>query len=71
LESPDRRIASLVPQPFAVAKVTLERFKCFCLALPSATIASSRIRSFEVTVTSIPRRIPKLELLRDLGESFD
>src|SRR2546430_7257775 len=36
---PDRRMSSAVPQPSAVARITLARHTCFCGALRSATIA--------------------------------
>ena len=42
---PDRRMISAVPQPSAVARMILARHTCFCGALRSATIASSRRRS--------------------------
>ena len=42
---PDRRIISAVPQPSAVARMMLARQTCFCGALRSNTIASSRWRS--------------------------
>src|SRR5580700_10955839 len=48
---------SAVPQPSAVAKITLARHTCFCGALRSATIASSRRRSARVTLTTIPALI--------------
>src|SRR2546430_17736392 len=49
---PDRRMISAVPQPSAVARITLARHTCFCGALRSATIASSRRRSARVTLTT-------------------
>src|SRR5580704_500507 len=51
---PDRRMISAVPQPSAVARITLARHTCFCGAQRSATIASSRRRSPRVTLTTIP-----------------
>src|SRR5580704_10334420 len=54
---PDRRMISAVPQPSAVARITLARHTCFCGALRSATIASSRRRSARVTLTTIPALI--------------
>jgi hypothetical protein len=48
---------SAVPQPSAVARITLARHACFCGALRSATIASSRRRSARVTLTTIPALI--------------
>src|SRR5437660_2308825 len=54
---PDRRMISAVPQPSAVARITLARHTCFCCALRSATIASSRRRSDRVTLTTIPALI--------------
>ena len=51
---PDRRIISAVPQPSAVARMMLARHTCFCGALRSNTIASSRRRSARVTFTTIP-----------------
>src|SRR6202451_2681017 len=51
---PDRRITSAVPQPSAVARMMLARHACFCGALRSNTIASSRWRSARVTFTTIP-----------------
>src|ERR1700732_467431 len=54
---PDRRMISAVPQPSAVARITLARHTCFCGALRSATIASSRRRSARMTLTTIPALI--------------
>src|SRR5580693_5028646 len=54
---PDRRMISAVPQPSAVARITLARHTCFCGALRSATIAPSRRRSARVTLTTIPALI--------------
>src|SRR2546429_9540545 len=54
---PDRPMISAVPQPSAVARITLARHTCFCGALRSATIASSRRRSARVTLTTIPALI--------------
>src|SRR3984893_7608247 len=54
---PDRRMISAVPQPSAVARITLARHTCFCGALRSATIASNRRRSARVTLTTIPALI--------------
>src|SRR3984893_10951013 len=54
---PDRRMISAVPQPSAVARITLARHTCFCGALRSATIASSQRRSARVTLTTIPALI--------------
>ncbi len=53
-DRPDRRIISAVPQPSAVARMMLARHTCFCGALRSETIASSRWRSACVTFTTIP-----------------
>ena len=53
-DSSERRMISLVPQPSAVARMTLARLTCFCLALRSPTMASSRRRSSGVTVMLIP-----------------
>src|SRR4030081_459619 len=54
---PDRRMISAVPQPSALARITLARHTCFCGALRSATIASSRRRSARLTLTTIPALI--------------
>jgi hypothetical protein len=54
LDLPERRMISAVPQPSAVARMILARHTCFCGALRSATIASSRRRSARVTLTTIP-----------------
>src|SRR5438105_9637917 len=51
---PDRRMISAVPQPSAVARMMLARQTCFCGALRSEMIASSRWRSARVTFTTIP-----------------
>ena len=51
---PDRRMISAVPQPSAVARTMLARHTCFCGALRSEMIASSRRRSARVTFTTIP-----------------
>src|ERR1700704_1980932 len=57
LALPDRRMISAVPQPSAVARMILARQTCFCGALRSDTIASSRRRSSGVTLTVIPALI--------------
>jgi Helix-turn-helix domain len=59
LALPDRRMISLVPQPSAVARMIRARHTCFCGALRSRTIASSRARSARVTLTTIPALIPR------------
>src|SRR5262245_44399432 len=51
---PDRRMISAVPQPSAVARMIWARHTCFCGAQRSETIASSRRRSAQVTLTTIP-----------------
>ena len=56
---PERRMISAVPQPSAVARMMLARHTCFCGALRSETIASSRSRSARVTFTTIPALIPR------------
>jgi hypothetical protein len=53
-DRPDRRMISAVLQPSAVARMMLARHTCFCGALRSETIASSRWRSACVTFTTIP-----------------
>ncbi len=57
LALPDRCMISSVPQPSAVARMILARQPCFCGALRSDTIASSRRRSSGVTWTVIPALI--------------
>src|ERR1700716_2027469 len=64
---PDRRMISAVPQPSAVARITLARHTCFCGALRSATIASSRRRSARVTLTTIPALIESLDCFDRFG----
>ena len=59
LERPERRMISKVPQPSAVARMMLARHTCFCGALRSETIASSRRRSSSVTLTTIPALMPR------------
>ena len=54
LALPDRRITSKVPQPSAVARMILARQTCFCGELRCAMIASSRPRSSDVTMMTIP-----------------
>jgi hypothetical protein len=56
---PDRHMISAVPQPSAVARMMVARHTCFCGALRSATIASSRWRSAGVTLTTIPALMPR------------
>jgi hypothetical protein len=56
---PERRMISAVPQPSAVARMMLARHTCFCGALRSETIASSRWRSARVTFTTIPALMPR------------
>jgi len=57
LALPDRRMISDVPQPSAIARMVLARQTCFCSALRSDTIASSRRRSSGATLTVIPALI--------------
>ena len=59
VERPDRRMISKVPQPSAVARMMLARHTCFCGALRSETIASSRRRCSGVTLTVIPALMPR------------
>ena len=59
LDLPERRMISAVPQPSAVARMMLARHTCFCGALRSETIASSRWRSARVTLTIIPALMPR------------
>jgi hypothetical protein len=54
LDNSERCIISLVPRPSPIARMTLARLTCFCLALRSPTIDSSRSRSSGVTVMLIP-----------------
>ena len=56
---PERRMISAVPQPSAVARIMFARHTCFCGALRSETIASSRWRSSGVTLTTIPALITR------------
>jgi hypothetical protein len=39
---PDRRIISAVPQPSAVARITLARHTCFCGVLPGIAMANAQ-----------------------------
>jgi len=54
---PERRMISAVPQPPAVASIISARRTCFCGALRSETIASSRRRPSRVTITTIPAQM--------------
>src|ERR1700737_1461618 len=56
---PERRMIAAVPQPAGVARMILARHTCFCGALRSETIASSRWRSARVTFTTIPALMPR------------
>jgi hypothetical protein len=68
---PERRMISAVPQPSAVARMMLARHTCFCGALRSETIASSRWRSPRVTFTTFLLSCRELELLQSIWESFE
>src|ERR1700737_2164795 len=56
---PERPMISSSPQPSAVARMMLAPPTCFCGALRSETIASSRWRSARVTFTTIPALMPR------------
>ena len=56
---PVRRMISAVPRPSPVSRMIRARQTCFCGLLRSATTASRRVRSAELTFTWIPFRIPR------------
>ena len=52
-----RRMISLVPTPLAIEGMIAARQACFCKALRSLVIASSRPRTDRMIVTEIPERM--------------
>ena len=54
LDGPDLAMISIVPSPSPVAKMTRARATCFCVRLRSETMASRRLPSSGVTVTTMP-----------------
>ena len=56
---PVRRMISLVPTPSALRSTMSARQTCFCEALRSLVIASSRWRSGRVILMEIPVRMRK------------
>ena len=56
-DTPARRMISTVPKPSAEARMIAARQACFCEALRSLVIASSRPRTDRVIVMEIPVRM--------------
>jgi hypothetical protein len=54
---PVRRMISLVPTPSALERIIAARQACFCEALRSLVIASTRPRTDRVIVMEIPLRM--------------
>ena len=70
LEVPVRRMISLVPTPAALRSTMAARQACFCEALRSLVIASSRRRSGRVILVEIPVRMRQTRTRADQKESL-
>jgi len=66
---PVRRMISLVPTPSALERMIAARQACFCEALRSLVIASSRPRTDRVIVIEIPVRMHQTRTATETGES--
>src|SRR6476620_4571769 len=66
---PVRRMISLVPTPSALERMIAARQACFCEALRSLVIASSRLRTDRVIVMEIPVRMHQTRTATETGES--
>ena len=66
---PVRRMISLVPTPSALERMIAARQACFCEALRSLVIASSRPRTDRVIVMEIPVRMHQTRTATETGES--
>src|SRR4029078_4817831 len=66
---PVRRMISLVPTPSALERMIAARQECFCEALRSLVIASSRPRTDRVIVMEIPVRMHQTRTATETGES--
>jgi hypothetical protein len=66
---PVRRMISLVPTPSALERMIAARQACFCEALRSLVIASSRPRTDRVIVMEIPVRMRQTRTATETGES--
>ena len=65
---PVRRMISLVPTPSALERMIAARQACFCEALRSMVIASSRPRTDRVIVMEIPVRMRQTRTATETGE---
>src|SRR4051812_7722851 len=66
---PVRRMISLVPTPSALERMIAARQACFCEALRSLVIASSRPRTGRVIVMEIPVRMRQTRTATETEES--
>src|SRR4029077_13358602 len=66
---PVRRMISLVPTPSALERMIAARQACFCEALRSLVIASSRPRTDRMIVMEIPVRMHQTRTATETGES--
>src|SRR4051812_36979245 len=66
---PVRRMIWLVPTPSALERMIAARQACFCEALRSLVIASSRPRTDRVIVMEIPVRMHQTRTATETGES--
>ena len=66
---PVRRMISLVPTPSALERMIAARQACFCEALRSLVIASSRPRTDRVIVMEIPVRMRQTRTATETEES--
>ena len=66
---PVRRMISLVPTPSALERMIAARQACFCEALRSLVIASSRPRTDRVIVIEIPVRMRQTRTATETEES--
>src|SRR3954447_15502404 len=66
---PVRRMISLVPTPSALERMIAARQACFCEALRSLVIASSRPRTDRVIVMEIPVRMRQTRTATETVES--
>ena len=66
---PVRRMISLVPTPSALERMIAARQACFCEALRSQVIASSRPRTDRVIVMEIPVRMRQTRTATETEES--
>jgi hypothetical protein len=66
---PVRRMISLLPTPSALERMIAARQACFCEALRSLVIASSRPRTDRVIVMEMPVRMRQTRTATEIEES--